>query len=211
MTHIRNIVESDFEAIVALNDAEVQQTSRMNLNRLRFLVQLSGYSKVVVIENQVVAFVIALREGALYENDNFRWFSARFPTFLYVDRIVVNAAFSGRGLGSQLYRDLFEFARSQCVATVTCEYNIEPPNPASQIFHDKFGFRELGTHWVADGTKRVSLQAMWLRDAVEEIRHRSGRMDGRECPKLRTVDHGRGEGSLSRWRGYLGVHRVTFA
>ena len=159
MTHIRDVVDTDFEAIVALNDGEVQQTSPMDVNRLRFLVALSSYCKVVTVENKVVAFLIALREGAPYENDNYRWFSERLSTFMYVDRIVVEAGFSGRGVGKKLYGDLFEFARSQRVATVTCEYNIEPPNPASQIFHDKFGFKELGTHWVANGTKRVSLQA----------------------------------------------------
>ena len=159
MTHVRDVVDADFEAIVALNDGEVQQTSAMDVSRLRVLVALSSYCKVATVANQVVAFLIALREGAPYENHNYRWFSERLSTFLYVDRIVVDAVFSGCGLGKKLYGDLFEFARSQRVAMVTCEYNIEPPNPASQIFHDKFGFRELSTHWVAHGTKRVSLQA----------------------------------------------------
>jgi len=31
--------------------------------------------------------------------------------------------------------------------------------PASQRFHDKFGFKELDTQWVANGTKKVSIQA----------------------------------------------------
>ena len=162
MTHLRDITEADFDAVVALNAREVQHTSPMDVNWLRLLVTLSSYCKVIAAENQVVAFLIALREGAAYENDNYRWFSERFPTFIYVDRIVVDAGFAGRGLGGQLYRDLFEFARSQRVETVTCEYNVEPPNPASQIFHEKFGFREVGTHWLADaniGSKRVSLQA----------------------------------------------------
>ena len=159
MTHIRDMVESDFEAIVALNDREVQHTSPMDVNRLRLLVALSSYCKVATVENQTVAFLIALRDSAPYENDNYRWFSARFPTFIYVDRIVVDTAFSGRGLGGQLYRDLFEFARTERVATVTCEYNIDPPNPASKAFHDKFAFREVGTQRVANGSKRVSLQA----------------------------------------------------
>ena len=159
MTHIRDMVESDFEAIVALNDREVQHTSPMDVNRLRLLVALSSYCKVATVENQTVAFLIALRDSAPYENDNYRWFSARFPTFIYVDRIVVDTAFSGRGLGGQLYRDLFEFVRTERVATVTCEYNIDPPNPASKAFHDKFAFREVGTQRVANGSKRVSLQA----------------------------------------------------
>ena len=40
-----------------------------------------------------------------------------------------------------------------------CEYNIQPPNPVSKRFHDKFGFKELDTQWVANGTKKVTLQA----------------------------------------------------
>jgi len=50
-------------------------------------------------------------------------------------------------------------ARIQPTPVVTCEYNIDPPNEPSRLFHDKFGFKERGTQWVANGTKRVSLQA----------------------------------------------------
>jgi predicted GNAT superfamily acetyltransferase len=44
------------------------------------------------------------------------------------------------------------------VASVTCEFEVIPPNPASSAFHARFGFREVGTHWVAQGRKKVSLQ-----------------------------------------------------
>jgi len=158
MTHIRDMVEPDFASIVSLNDAEVQQTSPMDLGRLRLLVAMASYCKVAVVEGQVAAFVIALREGASYENGNYTWFAARFPRFLYVDRIVVSAGFSGHRIGTRLYGDMFELARSHGIGVITCEYNIQPPNPSSRAFHDKFGFREVGTHWVAGGTKLVSLQ-----------------------------------------------------
>jgi predicted GNAT superfamily acetyltransferase len=54
--------------------------------------------------------------------------------------------------------DGVEYARLQQIKAVACEYNIEPPNHASKAFHDKFGFQEVGTQYVADGTKRVSMQ-----------------------------------------------------
>jgi predicted GNAT superfamily acetyltransferase len=38
--------------------------------------------------------------------------------------------------------------------------NIEPPNPGSDAFHAGRGFVEVGTQWVADGTKRVSLREL---------------------------------------------------
>jgi predicted GNAT superfamily acetyltransferase len=159
MEQLRPVAESDFEAILKLNEAEVQQTSPMDLARLRSLVGMSAYCKVVAVQEHVVAFLIALREGAPYENDNYAWFAARFPSFLYVDRIVVDAQFAGQSIGSKLYADLFAFARTEGIGRILCEYNVDPPNPVSRRFHDKFGFKELGTQWVANGTKQVSLQA----------------------------------------------------
>jgi uncharacterized protein len=159
MTTIRNLTDYDFESVVALNDAEVQQTSQMNLDQLGQLVQMSSYCKVAVRDDRVAAFIIALREEAPYQNDNYSWFASRFPKFLYVDRVVVESDFSGLKIGSMLYKDMFQFARSHAISVITCEYNIEPPNPPSRAFHDKFGFKQVGTQWVAGGSKLVSLQA----------------------------------------------------
>lgn len=159
MEELRKAVESDFPTILSLNESEVQQTSPMTPGLLESLVRMSAYCKVAIVDGQVAAFLIAIRDGAPYENANYQWFASRIPLFLYVDRVVVSSQFVGRRIGSKLYRDLFEFARSEGVEKITCEYNIDPPNPASRALHDKFGFRELGTHWVAGGTKRVTLQA----------------------------------------------------
>ena len=159
MEGLRTAIESDFPAILSLNEAEVKQTSQLALGLLESLVRISAYCKVAVVEGKVAAFLIAIRDGAPYQNDNYNWFASRIPHFLYVDRVVVGSRYKGRRIGSQLYKDLFEFARSEGIEKITCEYNIDPPNPASRAFHDKFGFNELGTHWVANGTKQVSLQA----------------------------------------------------
>jgi len=149
----------DFGSLIELNQTEVQQTSPLDLERLHQLDRLSSYHKVAVADGRVAAFLLAMREGAPYRNDNDGWFAARFPQFVYVDRIVVGPGFAGFGIGSRLYEDLFRYARSQGVKAITCEYNVEPPNPASQRFHAKFGFQELGRQWVGQGTKLVSLQA----------------------------------------------------
>jgi predicted GNAT superfamily acetyltransferase len=155
---IRDAMEEDFSRILILNEIEVQQTSAMNWARLDTLAQMASYHKVALVDGVVAAFLLAFREGAPYENANYEWFAARFPRFVYVDRIVVSTEFSGLKIGSLLYQDLFEYARAQEVHTIACEYNIQPPNPASQAFHNKFGFTELGSQWVANGSKQVSLQ-----------------------------------------------------
>ena len=156
---IRNSIQADYGSIIALNDAEVQQTSPMDRDRLNFLASLSDYNKVAVVNGEVAAFLLAMQHGSKYHNENYNWFSSRFSTFLYVDRVVVGSQFAGLGIGRALYNDLFLYARRNGVGHVVCEYNIEPPNLASKAFHDKFGFKELDTQWVAGGTKQVSLQA----------------------------------------------------
>ncbi len=149
----------DFPRIVALNAAEVAQTSAMDLQRLRLLDALAACHRVAEVGGNVVAFLLAMDHAAAYDNDNFRWFSARYPRFVYVDRIVVDAGHAGLGIGGRLYRELFDHARRAGIGTVVCEYNLDPPNPASAAFHARMGFREVGTRRTADGSKRVSMQA----------------------------------------------------
>ena len=157
--HIRNALTSDFSRIVELNAAAVQHTSAMDDTRLAELHGLSSYHKVIAVDGRVAGFLLAMRESAPYRNDNFAFFAARYRTFLYIDRVVIDADFTGLKLGSMLYADLFDYARQNPIPRVTCEYNIEPPNEPSRRFHDKFGFSEIGTQWLDGGKKRVSLQA----------------------------------------------------
>lgn len=155
---LRDARPADFAAVVALNASEVSHTSAMDEARLRQLHGYACYHKVVEIGGAVAAFLLAMREGCGYINANFEWFAARYPSFLYVDRIVVGTRHQGLRLGKRLYLDLFEYARAQNIPVVTCEYNLVPPNEPSRMFHDKFGFWEVGSQWLDDGAKQVSLQ-----------------------------------------------------
>jgi predicted GNAT superfamily acetyltransferase len=155
---IRSAAPMDFETICALNLAEVQHTSAMDITRLAELNAISCYHKVACLGGIVSAFLLAMCNGSPYKNDNFEWFSKKYSRFLYVDRVVVSSASRGLRLGSLLYEDLFSHARSKAIPLVTCEYNLVPPNEPSRLFHDKFGFKEKGTQWVANGAKQVSLQ-----------------------------------------------------
>jgi len=141
----------------------------MDVARLQALNRLSCYHKVACVNGQIAAFLLAMRSGTPYDNENFAWFTRHYPNFLYVDRIVVSADFRGLRLASLLYEDLFHYARQNDIPLVTCEYNIAPPNEPSRLFHAKFGFQERGTQWVANNSKRVSLQVAptWLAAPTE--------------------------------------------
>ena len=155
---IRDVTEADFNSILALNAVVIQETSVMDSERLRSLHASTFLHRVALVDGQVVAFLMSMRDNAAYVNDNYGWFSARYPRFVYIDRIVVDTAVSGQGIGRRLYDDLFTRSLAQGIGIVACEYNLEPPNPASKAFHDRFGFTEVGRQFVADGSKLVSLQ-----------------------------------------------------
>jgi uncharacterized protein len=155
---LRSAAPTDFEAICALNLAEIQHTSAMDITRLTELNAISCYHKVVCLGGIVSAFLLAMCNGSHYKNANFEWFSKQYARFIYVDRVVVSSASRGLRLGSILYEDVFRYARSNAIPLVTCEYNIVPPNEPSRLFHDKFGFKEKGTQWLENGAKQVSLQ-----------------------------------------------------
>ena len=155
---IRPATAADFPAILALNAAAVQYTSPLDPPRLAALHAQAARHRVAEHEGRVVAFLLALREGADYASPNYRWFAARYPRFLYVDRVVVADDAPPQGFGSALYADLFAHAAATGCATLACEYDLEPPNPRSARFHAKHGFREVGRQTLYGGQKIVSLQ-----------------------------------------------------
>jgi hypothetical protein len=155
---IRAAAPSDFPAILALNAESEALLSPLSRAHLEHLHSQAAYHRVAELDSSVAAFLLAFREGADYDSPNYLWFNARYKNFLYVDRVVVAVAAQGKRLGAALYDDLFAFAREKKIPVVTCEFYIQPLNEVSSRFHARFGFREVGTQWVADGKKQVSLQ-----------------------------------------------------
>lgn len=155
---IRDVTQDDFDAILKLNMAEEINTSPMDEARLRMLDSFSEYHKVAEIEGEIAGFLLVMGVLCDYENENYEWFSTRYESFCYVDRIVINHTCQGQKVGSRLYEDLFEYARTNKLQYIACEYNLVPLNEPSRRFHDRFGFQEVGTQWLNDGKKKVSLQ-----------------------------------------------------
>lgn len=159
---IRDAAASDFDRILELNAAEQEKTSPLNLGRLRQLHAWSACHKVALLNDTVVAFVLAIDGNSGYDSSNYRWFTARYRRMLYIDRIVVEAAHAGAGIGRLLYQALIAQARANALPMLACEYNIVPPNPASAAFHARFGFIEIGRRYNDDGDKQLSMQILLL-------------------------------------------------
>ena len=162
MTTLRDARPADHPALLDLNRRYVELLSPMDARRLAHLDAQAAYHRVVEDDGRIAAFLLAFREGADYDSPNYVWFAQRYPHFLYVDRVVVDGDAQGRGFGALLYRDLFAFAGVQGIDTIACEYYSKPPNEPSRRFHARFGFREVGTQWLPDVRKQVSLQVAQL-------------------------------------------------
>ncbi len=158
MLLIRQTKVEDFPRILDINATEEDKTSRIDLARITQLDSWSDYHRVVMVEDEVVGFLLVMSETSNYDGDNFRWFVERCRRFLYVDRIVIDRAFTRRGVGSALYGDLIQFAAVQGWSKLCCEINVSPPNPVSHAFHARFGFKEVGRSAEAGTSKVVSYQ-----------------------------------------------------
>ena len=140
------------KTLLALNNAHARELSWLEPKRLRHLVEQAFLARRI---GDLDAFLLAFDQDARYDSPNFLWFCARYPRFVYVDRIVVASSARGRGCARRLYRDLFEHAAKAGHQRVVCEVNSNPPNPASDAFHAALGFVEVGTASVYDGSRTV--------------------------------------------------------
>ena len=161
---IRPAEARDYPDILRLNAANVSVLAPMDGQIIERFAEWAELFWVAEAKGEFAAFLIALREGVgNYWSENYKWFSARYPKFLYVDRIVLDETCRGLGRGRRLYELVAAHARNTGVPVVTAEIDTEPVyNDASLRFHKAMGFREIGTQYVKDGTIKVSLQAWKL-------------------------------------------------
>jgi predicted GNAT superfamily acetyltransferase len=143
----------DEAAILALNEAHATETSSLTQVQLHAL--LGQAFHVGLSARGRDAFLIALDQDAISASPNFQWFKSRYKKFVYVDRVIVAPKRRGRGVARKLYDDLFAAAVHAGHGLIGCEVNLDPPNPASDAFHEVLGFTEVGRATLPGGEKVV--------------------------------------------------------
>ncbi|HZL02957.1 MAG TPA: GNAT family N-acetyltransferase [Cellulomonas sp.] len=160
---MRRAVAADVSGLAALNDAAVPAVNALGTSGLA--AHLPACELALVVDDPAqpgagtLGFVLALSPGAAYASENYAWFSVHRPGSLYVDRIVVAPRAHGSGIGRALYGAVHERARALGLDEVTCEVNLEPPNPDSLAFHRRLGFVQVGEQSTKGGAVRVALLA----------------------------------------------------
>ena len=145
----------DFVDVLALNDESIPNVSRINGEELQWFCDHAAFVQIAKIDDRFAGFLIGLRPGTEYASPNYRWFCDNYDDFAYVDRVAVSEWARRRGVAESLYD---AFAHSQSEAPVmTCEVNIRPSNETSMLFHERMGFRQVGSQEINGGEKEVAL------------------------------------------------------
>jgi uncharacterized protein len=159
---IREATAADHAAILAVNGQSVPGVSAFDAAKLethwrRRPIRCSWS----VGEDGVAGYLIAFTPDAEYQGACFRWFQENRPGSLYIDQVAIGASARRTGAGSALYDAAERAALERGLDLLTCEVNLDPPNPESMAFHAARGFQQVGTLAVPDG-RRVSLQLKTL-------------------------------------------------
>ena len=149
-------VSAHLPTIVNINMEALPAVSSVTLKDMEHFLSIVDYFRTLQLDDIIVGFLIALTPGKDYHSPNYKWFEKKFDSFMYVDRIVIDPAYQNNGLGWAFYNNLRDFTRGGS-PRITCEVNLRPPNEGSIIFHEKYGFRQVGKQETEGGKKEVSL------------------------------------------------------
>lgn len=159
--HIRPFTDADTDHALALNNAAVPHVNELDRAEVQRLAGLAACALVAEVDGEFAGFCWVLGPGRPYDSLNYRWFSARYDDFVYLDRIAVHDHMRRHGVGRALYGELIERYTGAC-PVLLCEVNVRPANEASLKFHDRLGFREVGQQDTDGGAKTVSLLELAL-------------------------------------------------
>lgn len=167
VTVLRPATDADISELVSLNNAAIPAVPDTPADDMSELLDASSLALVAVDPEtpaRPLGFVVALEGGEDWGGENYTWFEERGLDHLYVDRIVVGEGARGRGIGQLFYDAVFDAARTAGHDVVTCEVNLDPPNPGSMRFHGRLGFSERGQQLTKGGDVLVAKLAADVRD-----------------------------------------------
>ena len=153
---VRAVEAGELEWVRRLNNGAVPAVGVLEPEEVAWLHSNADYFRAVEVDSgQRAGFLIGLLPGRPYGSPNYQWFEERKEAFGYVDRIIAEPAYRGRGIGRLLYDDFATLARGAGMERLVCEVNTRPRNEGSLRFHDRLGFRAVGTAVVGEKEVRM--------------------------------------------------------
>jgi predicted GNAT superfamily acetyltransferase len=139
-----NMDDAQAQKIYDLNQANTPEVGSLESKKhLNKLIDLSSYNLLVLKGDEVIGFIICMREGSAYGSENYKFFTKKLKKFLYVDRVAIDEQHRRAGLAQVIYKDIFKLAKKENLP-IALEVNTQPINQPSLDFHKKMGFDQVG-------------------------------------------------------------------
>ena len=155
---IQDVHYRHLEDIHRLNQDNLPHVGSIGFQDIVYLFKEAIYFRIAVEEEEIAGVLIAFDPMAGYKSPNFLWFKEHYDAFIYIDRIMIAPNSRRKRIAFRLYNDLEQFAKERKLSTMACEYNLRPSNETSRLFHQRYGFKEVGQQETEGGKKTVSLQ-----------------------------------------------------
>lgn len=152
---IAKVEYEDIPVIHRMNNNAAPAVNELNFDSFWNLCSQAEFLIKAQIKGTTCGFLLVLPSGLEYASENYRWLSNKYRSFLYIDRVVVSPKYSNQGIGSEMYKQLFDFGSAGGWDRINCEVNICPMNEVSINFHKKHGFTAQGTQETEGGAKTV--------------------------------------------------------
>ena len=140
--------DGDLSAVMRLNNDNVPAVSLIDLDELQQDVRLAEHALVITdtATSEAHGFCTTFASGISEDlGVNYAWFAARYPAYVYLDRVVIDTPFQSRGQGELLYDEVERRIRATGTTDLfVCEVNLQPRNEGSLRFHARLGFEQVG-------------------------------------------------------------------
>lgn len=157
---ITDITSEHHAQILRMNTEFVYWLSPLNQEDLTYILERADYARQIQDASGVL---IGYAHDVNYPDHwNMNWLRVKLENFFYIDRIIIDRAAQGQGLGQQLYVDIEDYARAGGYDWLACEVNTVPDNPTSHRFHTEAGFHSLGKQSFPEKDKAVRYYAKAL-------------------------------------------------
>ena len=169
MKSIRPLTPSDCEEVLRINAESQPGVAHLDRPELERLVRLKNDHLVMEGPNGgLVGYLLAFPSDAPYDGEEFLFLNkASLGSFIYIDQIAVDAAERRTGSASSLYRATEAAAQRRGIQELSCEVNLNPPNPGSLAFHRSKGFNQTSVLETQDG-RTVALMSKQLKSPEPE-------------------------------------------
>jgi len=142
---LRTTSEHDRAALNRLNRTAQPHVDPLDETHFHYLLQHGLCIVAACPLGEIKGYIVLVNFNEEFPADDFRWFKeSTDEPFVYIDQVVVDPQYQGRGIASELYRCAEQYAAQLGARSLTCEIRLDPVNEESRHFHKQQEFSEIG-------------------------------------------------------------------